>query len=87
MADSKIKVVNVDNIRASYLEQFKGSKLFKLNLQNDLWTSIVFPNLPYNFEMMMSDIEWPKKAGKNPNGTLFTSPQEIDEKSADDIGI
>lgn len=87
MADAKIKEVNVDNIRSSYLEQFRGSKLFKLNLQNDLWTSIVFPNLPYNFEMMMSDIEWPKKAGKNPNGTLFTSPQEIDENSADDIGL
>ena len=75
-----------DDVQKAYLETMQN-RAFKLNLQTDLFSAISFPSLPYNFQMLMSDIDFPKKASKNPNGSLFMKPMEIDSNNADDIGL
>lgn len=87
MAEAKIKEQNYDKFEKSYMENFFMSKVFKINLKTDLFANISFPNLPYNFKMMMSNIDYPSKAKKNPNGTLYMTPQDIDANSADDIAM
>ena len=75
-----------DDVQRAYLETMQ-KRAFKLNLQTDLFSAISFPSLPYNFQMLMSDIDFPAKAKENPNGSLFMKPMEIDSNSADDIGL
>ena len=75
-----------DDVQKAYLETMQN-RAFKLNLQTDLFSAIAFPSLPYNFQMLMADINFPAKAKNNPNGSLFMRPMEIDSNSADDIGL
>lgn len=63
-----------------------NKRLARIDLQSDLFKGITFPSLPHNFELFMSKIDWPTKS-KNPSGTLFTDPREIDRNDAEDIAM
>ena len=79
--------INIDSpARKELLKGFR-CHLLPIDLQTDLFSVISFPTLPYNFKMMMTDIDFPKKSKKNPNGTLFMKPTMIDQNSADDIAM
>ena len=79
--------VNIDSpARKELLKGFR-CHLLPIDLQTDLFSVISFPTLPYNFKMMMTDIDFPEKSKKNPNGTLFMKPTMIDQNSADDIAM
>ena len=50
--------------------------------------TLKLPALPTNYTMLMSDIEYPSKANKNPNGSLFMKPtKEILQAKASDLGL
>jgi hypothetical protein len=38
------------------------------------FNSLKLPALPTNYTMLMCNIEYPAKADKNPNGSLFMKP-------------
>lgn len=51
------------------------------------FNSLKLPALPTNYTMLMCNIEYPAKADKNPNGSLFMKPtQEILQAKAEDLG-
>lgn len=79
-------VIDLDEFDKENLREFHITSL-GINLTINPLSNIVFPTLPYNFQMLMSDLEWPEKAMKNPNGTLFMHPGEIDDSPADDLGL
>lgn len=80
------KELELTDIQREYLAEYQTNK-FPIKMHTDPFDGIAFPSLPYNFQMLMSEIDWPKKAEKNPNGTLFAKPQEIDQDTASDIGL
>ena len=82
--DAKINKVQTDEVREELLANL-NAQMFQLNLQTDLFSTISFPSLPHNFDMLMSKIDFPKKAEQNPNGMLFMNPQDIDRNDAEDI--
>jgi hypothetical protein len=44
----------------------------------EIYKNLKLPSLPTNYKMLMSNIDYPTKAKKNPNGSLFMKPtQEI----------
>ena len=59
--DAKIKKVQTDEVREELLANL-NAQMFQLNLQTDLFSTISFPSLPHNFDMLMSKIDFPKKA-------------------------
>ena len=84
--DANIKKVQTDEVREELLANL-NAQMFQLNLQTDLFSTISFPSLPHNFDMLMSKIDFPKKAEQNPNGMLFMNPQDIDRNDAEDIAM
>lgn len=80
------KELELNDVDRKILSEY-GVTSIPIQLHTDPFSTIAFPSLPYNFAMLMGDIDWPKKAAKNPNGTLFTSPKEIDKQTAEDIGL
>ena len=81
--------VNVQKLGVGETNIYKeiAKTVKNVDLQSDLFATIVFPNLPYNFKMLMSNIDFPDKSKKNPNGSLFMKPMDIDDNSADDIAM
>lgn len=75
-----------DAVKREILKQI-NAKMIHVDLQSDLFDNITFPSLPKNFQMLMSNIDYPDKSKQNPNGTLFMKPQDIDHNSADDIAL
>jgi len=79
--------VNIDSpARKELLKGFR-CHLLPIDLQTDLFSVISFPTLPYNFKMLMSDLDFPAKAKKNINNSLMMKPTQIDQNSADDIAM
>ena len=79
--------VNIDSpARKELLKSFR-CHLLPIDLQTDLFSVISFPILPYNFKMLMSDLDFPAKAKKNVNNSLMMKPTQIDQNSADDIAM
>ena len=90
--DAKKHIPNRNSIKElsdfdkSCLDEFQITQL-GIKFHTNPLDGITFPTLPYNFDMLMSDLDWPAKAMKNPNGTLFMHPGEIDDSPADDLGL
>ena len=82
----KVQHIDSNPIMDAIVAKFQ-TKMLKVDLQNDLFANITFPSLPKTFNAMMADIEFPDKSKKNPNGTLFMKPREIDSTESDDIGL
>lgn len=62
------------------------NKLLPFELDKSLFNSVKLPAVPTNYNMLMSDIDYPSKAHKNPNGSLFMKPtQEILQAKQSDI--
>ena len=74
-SDATVSVINAQ--KAEMLAKIAG-KVFEINIQNSIFKSIQFPSLPRNWQFIISKIDWPEKAMKNPNGSLFMDPQKID---------
>ncbi|MBO6272660.1 hypothetical protein J6O48_07750 [bacterium] len=51
-----------------------GNKLLPFELDKSLFNSVKLPAVPTNYNMLMSDIDYPSKAKQNPNGSLFMKP-------------
>ena len=52
------------------------------------FNTLKLPALPTNYTFLMCNIEYPAKADKNPNGSLFMKPtQEILQAKAEDLGL
>ena len=83
-SDANVSVINAQ--KAEMLAKIAG-KVFEINIQNSIFKSIQFPSLPRNWQFIMSKIDWPEKAMKNPNGSLFMDPQKIDQDDAQDIAM
>lgn len=62
-----------DAVKREILKQI-NAKMIHVDLQSDLFDNITFPSLPKNFQMLMSNIDYPDKSKQNPNGTLFMKP-------------
>lgn len=62
------------------------NKLLPFELDKSLFKSVKLPAVPTNYNMLMSDIDYPSKAKQNPNGSLFMKPtQEILQAKQSDI--
>lgn len=71
-------------LREFYIEnEMKYS--FKLDFQTDLFSNIHFPELPKRFHLYMSDVEFPEKAMRNPNGSLYMNPRELNSDDTNDV--
>ena len=81
----------IDDINASSDNNSTQDNYIKLlPVQPDLtkFNSLKLPALPTNYTMLMCNIEYPAKADKNPNGSLFMKPtQEILQAKAEDLGL
>lgn len=63
-----------------------GNKLLPFELDKSLFNSVKLPAVPTNYNMLMSDIDYPSKAKQNPNGSLFMKPtKEILQAKQSDI--
>ena len=74
------------SLEDAYIVQYMKNYEWQINLQTDLYGTVQFPSLPTNFQMLMSKMDFPEKAQKNPNDTLFMDPAKIDATIADDLG-
>ena len=74
------------SLKYAYIANFMKDYVWKMNLQTDLYGTVQFPSLPTNFQMLMSKMDFPEKAQKNPNDALFMDPAKIDATIADDLG-
>ena len=74
------------SLDAAYIVQYMKNYDWQINLQTDLYETVQFPSLPTNFQMLMSKMDFPEKAQKNPNDALFMDPAKIDATIADDLG-
>ena len=74
------------SLDAAYIVQYMKNYDWQINLQTDLYGTVQFPSLPTNFQMLMSKMDFPEKAQKNPNDALFMDPAKIDATIADDLG-
>ena len=81
------KVHTLSDVQMSYLMKYYQNYVFQINLQTDLFANIQFPSLPTNFQMLMSELDYPATAKVNINNALMMNPQDIDKTSADDIGL
>ena len=81
------KVHTFSKAQMAYLMKYYKQFVCEINLQSDLFANIQFPTLPHNFEMLMSELDFPSKAKVNINNSLFLKPQDIDSSSAEDIGL
>lgn len=62
-------------------------KLLPVKINTEYFNNLSLPGLPTNFSMLMSNIDFPTKANKNPNGSLFMKPtEEILKSGATDLG-
>ena len=78
------KIENIQDL------QRESDKKALLPIKPDLtkFKTLKLPALPTNYTMLMSDIEYPSKANKNPNGSLFMKPtKEILQAKASDLGL
>lgn len=73
-----------DKLRNYYMEQ-EVQNVFMLDFETDLYSNISFPTLPKNFPMLMSKIDYPEWAKRNPNDSMFTDPQEMNSSYQNDI--
>lgn len=61
--------------------------LLPFNPNTEIFKNIECPSIPTNYNMLMSDIDYPTKAKKNPNGSLFMKPtKEILQAAGEDLG-
>ena len=74
------------SLEDAYIAQYMKNYVWQIDLQTDLYGTVQFPSLPTNFEMLMSKMDFPEKAQKNPNDALFMNPARIDATIADDLG-
>ena len=74
------------SLDAAYIVKYMKDYVWQINLQTDLYGTVQFPSLPTNFQMLMSKMDFPEKAQKNPNDALFMDPAKIDATIADDLG-
>ena len=72
-------------LEQKFINSYLTKYVFNIDLQNDLYATIQFPTLPTHFEMLMTKLDFPEKANKNPNDALFMDPQKIDATFADDL--
>lgn len=71
-----------------YDKKRKEDKLLPIVPDLRKFNSLKLPALPTNYTMLMCNIEYPAKADKNPNGSLFMKPtQEILQAKAEDLGL
>lgn len=47
-----------------------------IKITGTFFNRVILPTLPTNYLMLLSDIDFPEKAKKNPNGSLFMKPTE-----------
>ncbi len=78
-------VYTSNKLEQKFINSYLTKYVFNIDLQNDLYATIQFPTLPAHFEMLMSKLDFPEKANKNPNDALFMDPQKIDATFADDL--
>lgn len=65
-----------------------SNKLLPFKPDKTKFENLKLPALPTNYKMLMSDIDYPDKSKKNPNGSLFMKPtEEILQEKGSDIGI
>jgi len=63
-------------------------KLLPMSINTDIFNNLKLPALPTNYKMLMCNIEYPTKANKNPNGSLFMKPtEEILQAKGSDLGL
>ena len=74
------------SLEDAYIAQYMKNYVWQIDLQTDLYGTVQFPSLPTNFQMLMSKMDFPEKAQKNPNDALFMDPAKIDATIADDLG-
>ena len=82
--------VIADNVTTLSDYDKKLEKSLFLPIMPDLrkYNNLKLPALPTNYTMLMCNIEYPAKADKNPNGSLFMKPtQEILQAKAEDLGL
>lgn len=82
---SDAKVTIVDKQKNNILRDI-ASKIFEINLQNAIFTTLQFPSLPRNWQFYMTPIQWPQKM-KNVNDSMFVNPNVIDNDDAQDIAM
>lgn len=71
-----------------YDKKRKEDKLLPIVPDLRKFNTLKLPALPTNYTMLMCNIEYPAKADKNPNGSLFMKPtQEILQAKAEDLGL
>ena len=80
------KVSSKTFLEDAYIAQYMKNYVWQIDLQTDLYGTVQFPSLPTNFQMLMSKMDFPEKAQKNPNDALFMDPAKIDATIADDLG-
>lgn len=81
------KVHTFNKAQIEYLMMYYRRFVCQINLQSDLFANVQFPSLPDNFQMLMGEMDFPEKAKVNINNSLFMNPQQIDQSSAEDIGL
>ena len=72
------KVHTFSKEKMAYLMKYYKQFVCEINLQSDLFANIQFPTLPHNFQMLMSELDFPSKAKININNSLMMKPQQID---------
>lgn len=82
---SDAKVTIIDKQKNNILKDV-ASKIFEINLQNAIFTTLQFPSLPRNWQFYMTPIQWPAKL-KNVNDSLFANPNVIDNDDAHDLAM
>ena len=81
------KVHTFSKEKMAYLMKYYKQFVCEINLQSDLFANIQFPTLPHNFQMLMSELDFPSKAKININNSLMMKPQQIDQSAAEDLGL
>lgn len=86
-------IVGTDKKKSVYKEKemsaYKAMDLKLVPFRDDLsyFNNIKLPDIPTNYGMLMSAIDYPTKANENPNGSLFMNPnKEILQAKGSDIG-
>lgn len=79
-----------DNVKTleDYDKKYEKAQLLPIEPDLRKFNTLKLPALPTNYTMLMCNIEYPAKADKNPNGSLFMKPtQEILQAKAEDLGL